>query len=55
MASDRGGAVYIVDVDRDRLLMFDFSGQFIRTIGGYGAKLGSFSGLRASRAAPTES
>ena len=42
MASDRGGAVAIADADQDRLLTFDFSGRYLRTLGGFGGRGGSF-------------
>src|SRR5262245_19260130 len=45
LASDQGGAVYVVDGDRDRLLVFDFSGRWMRTVGGFGSGPGSFRGL----------
>jgi DNA-binding beta-propeller fold protein YncE len=45
LAADRGGAVYVADAERDRILAFDFSGRYQRTIGGYGARPGSFRGL----------
>jgi sugar lactone lactonase YvrE len=45
LAADRGGAVYVVDAERDRVLVFDFSGRYVRTVGGFGARLGSFRGL----------
>ncbi len=47
LASDRGGAVYVVDGERDRLLVFDFSGRYTRTIGGFGDTPGSFRELAA--------
>jgi hypothetical protein len=45
LGSDRGGALYIVDAERDRILVFDYSGAFQREIGGYGGRSGGFSGL----------
>ncbi|HTM58433.1 MAG TPA: NHL repeat-containing protein [Candidatus Udaeobacter sp.] len=45
LACDRGGAFAIADRDQDRVLMFDVGGQFVRAIGGFGAKAGSFRGL----------
>src|SRR5262245_6415507 len=45
MSADKGGAVYVADADRDRLLVFDFSGRFVREIGGLGGSAGSFRGL----------
>src|SRR5262245_47469442 len=52
LATDRGGAIYIVDSARERVLVFDTSGQLVRTLGNYGAKPGSFRGLRALATAP---
>jgi len=45
MASDKGGALYLADADRDRILVFDFQGRYQREIGGYGTKPGAFRGL----------
>ena len=45
LAADRGGVVYLADADRDRLLVFDFAGRYVRTLGGYGSRPGSFRGL----------
>ncbi|HXJ69197.1 MAG TPA: NHL repeat-containing protein [Verrucomicrobiae bacterium] len=45
LASDRGGALYVVDAERDRILVFDYAGAFQREVGGYGGRSGSFSGL----------
>jgi DNA-binding beta-propeller fold protein YncE len=45
LAADRGGAVYVADVERDRVLAFDFSGRYVRTLGGLGARPGSFRGI----------
>ena len=45
LAADRGGGVLVADQERDRLLVFDFSGRYVRTLGGYGARPGSFRGL----------
>src|SRR5258706_5907941 len=42
LATDRGGALYVADADRDRLLVFDFSGAFVRVLGGFGNRPGSF-------------
>lgn len=47
LASDRGGALYVADSDRDRCLAFDFAGQYQRTLGAYGAGPGAFRGLAA--------
>jgi sugar lactone lactonase YvrE len=52
MASDRGGAIYILDPDRERILAFDFSGRYLRSIGGPGAKPGSFRGVEWVATAP---
>jgi DNA-binding beta-propeller fold protein YncE len=45
LAADRGGGVYIADAERDRLLAFDSSGRYLRTLGGFGVRPGSFRGL----------
>jgi sugar lactone lactonase YvrE len=47
LAADRGGALYVADSDRDRILAFDFAGHYQRTIGGYGLVPGTFHGLAA--------
>ena len=47
LASDRGGALYVIDAERDRLLVFDFSGRYVRTLGGFGDGPGSFRSLAA--------
>jgi len=52
LAADRGGALYLVDADRDRVLSFDFAGRFLRAIGGLGARPGSFRGLRGLSLTP---
>jgi hypothetical protein len=52
LASDRGGALYVLDRERDRVLAFDFSGRFLRVLGGVGAGPGSFHGLAALATAP---
>src|SRR5262249_35081538 len=52
LATDRGGAIYIVDPARERVLVFDTSGQLVRTLGSYGARAGLFRGLRAVATAP---
>ncbi len=46
LAADRGGALYLVDGEGDRLLAFVFSGRYVRTVAGIGAEVGSFRGLR---------
>lgn len=45
LASDRGGGLYVVDSERDRILAFDFSGRPNREIGGFGPQAGQFRGL----------
>ncbi|MBI3538721.1 MAG: NHL repeat-containing protein [Candidatus Eisenbacteria bacterium] len=45
LTADRGGALYVADGDRDRVLVFDATGTLLRTIGGFGARPGSFRGL----------
>lgn len=52
LAADRGGALYVADADRDRVLAFDFSGRYLRTIGGFGGRPGSFRGLGGLATAP---
>ena len=52
LAADRGGALYLADADRDRVLAFDFAGRYLRTIGGFGGKPGSFRGLGGLATAP---
>ena len=52
MASDRGGAVVIADADHDRLLTFDFGGRFLRAIGGFGGRGGSFRSLTGVACGP---
>ena len=52
LTSDRGGALFIADAERDRILAFEFSGRFVRELGGYGARAGSFRGLAGVAAAP---
>ncbi len=52
MASDRGGALYLADADRDRILVFDFQGRYLRELGGYGTKPGAFRGLMALATTP---
>lgn len=52
LATDPGGAVYVADADRERLLVFDFAGTFVRTIGGFGDALGSFRGLSGVACGP---
>ncbi len=47
LAADRGGALYVADAERDRVLAFDFSGRLARVIGGFGEAPGSFRELAA--------
>lgn len=52
MATDRGGALFIADPARERVLVFDTSGRLMRTVGNFGSRVGSFRGLWALAAAP---
>lgn len=52
LAADRGAALYVADAERDRVLAFDFSGRYLRALGGYGAAPGAFHGLAAIAVAP---
>jgi DNA-binding beta-propeller fold protein YncE len=52
LAADRGGALYVADADRDRILALDFAGQLVRTLGGFGAAPGSFRGIAALAVTP---
>jgi len=52
LATDRGGALFIADPARERLLIFDTSGRLMRTIGSFGPRVGAFRGLRALAVAP---
>jgi streptogramin lyase len=52
IAADRGGALFLADGDGERVLAFEFSGRFVRVLGGIGARPGSFRGLRGLAAAP---
>ena len=52
LASDRGGALMLIDRERDRVLAFDFSGRYLRAIGGLGSKPGSFRALRGIAITP---
>jgi DNA-binding beta-propeller fold protein YncE len=45
LAADRGGALYVADANRDRILALDFSGRYVRSLGGFGVGAGSFRGL----------
>lgn len=52
LACDRGGATFVADGDRDRVLAYDFAGQFLRTIGGFGPRPGSFQRLAGLAVGP---
>jgi len=52
LSADRGGALYVADADRDRVLVLDFAGSYARTLGGFGAGVGSFRGLSGLAAGP---
>jgi DNA-binding beta-propeller fold protein YncE len=52
LAADRGGALYVADPARERVLAFDASGIFQRVLGGFGSKPGQFRGLRGLTAGP---
>lgn len=52
LAADRGGALYVADADRDRVLVLDFSGRYVRSLGGFGAGAGSFRGLAGVATGP---
>jgi tripartite motif-containing protein 71 len=52
LAADRGGALYVVDADRDRVLALDFSGRYVRSVGGFGVGPGSFRGLAGIATGP---
>lgn len=52
LSADRGGALYVADADRDRVLVLDFTGRYVRTLGGFGAGAGSFRGLAGLAAGP---
>jgi DNA-binding beta-propeller fold protein YncE len=45
LSADRGGGLFVADADRDRVLVLDFSGVFLRALGGFGSGAGSFRGL----------
>ncbi len=52
IASDRGGALFLADGDAERVLAFEFSGRFVRALGGIGSRPGSFRGLRGLAVTP---
>lgn len=47
IAADRGGALFVADAEADRVLVFDFAGRFLHTLGGFGTRPGAFRGLVA--------
>ncbi len=47
LTADRGGQLYVLDADRDRVLVFSFEGRYLRALGGYGQGAGAFHGLAA--------
>jgi DNA-binding beta-propeller fold protein YncE len=52
LAADRGGALHVADADRDRVLVLDFTGAYVRTLGGFGTAAGSFRGLATLACGP---
>jgi DNA-binding beta-propeller fold protein YncE len=52
LAADRGGALYVCDAERDRVLVLDFSGRYVRSLGGFGTGPGSFRGLAGVACGP---
>jgi DNA-binding beta-propeller fold protein YncE len=52
LAADRGGALYVADPARERVLSFDVSGQFLRELGGFGSRPGQLRGLRGLATGP---
>ena len=52
LAADRSQTLYVADVDADRVLVFDGSGRYLRTLGGFGARPGSFRGLAGLTTGP---
>lgn len=52
LAADRGGAIAILDPERERLLIFDFSGRFQRSLGGFGSRPGQLRGTSGLAFAP---
>ena len=52
LATDRGGAVYVVDPARERVPVFDAGGRFERALGEFGSKPGQFRGLQGLGGAP---
>jgi len=52
LATDRGGALYVADPARERVLSFDVSGRFLRSLGGFGSRPGQLRGLRGLATGP---
>ena len=52
LAADRSQTLYLADGDADRVLVFDGTGRFLRTVGGFGPRPGSFRGLAGLAAGP---
>jgi sugar lactone lactonase YvrE len=52
IASDRGGALFLADGYGERVLVFEFSGRYVRALGGIGSRPGSFRGLRGLATLP---
>jgi DNA-binding beta-propeller fold protein YncE len=52
LAADRGGALFVADRDRDRVLVFDAHGRYQAALGGFGPRPGSFRGLAGVALAP---
>jgi DNA-binding beta-propeller fold protein YncE len=52
LATDRGGALYVADVERDRIVRFDVSGAPTGSLGGFGARPGAFRGLAGIAVGP---
>ena len=55
VAVNAGGQVFVADADNNRLQVFTADGQFLATIGSYGAKPGQFRTRSASRPGTTGS
>ncbi len=52
MASDGGGALYLGDPANDRLLVFDFAGRFLRSLGSFGSAPGQLRRLAGVAVSP---
>ena len=46
LAADHGGALYLSDPARERILCFDASGRYLRAVAGYGSRPGQLRGVR---------